>query len=70
MMPDDTEIDEQVRNCVTHCLDEIDPRSCVKSFVSRLVLLRGWAQPDADLVADRALSFIARVTGDESLVNS
>ncbi|MEX2140348.1 MAG: hypothetical protein WD894_13880 [Pirellulales bacterium] len=69
-MPDDNELDEQIRQCVLHCLEDIDPRTCVRSFVSRLVLLHGWAQPDANLVADRALKFIARVSGDDSNVDA
>jgi hypothetical protein len=68
-VPDESDIDEQIRQCVTHCLREIDPQSCVKSFVSSLVLLHGWAQPDAELVADRALNLIARISGDESTLN-
>jgi hypothetical protein len=62
-MPDESEIDEQVRACVAHCLEEIDPPSCVKNYVSGLVLLHGWAQPDADLVAERALNLIVRISG-------
>jgi hypothetical protein len=65
-VPDDSEIDEQIRQCVAHCLDEIDPEWCVKGFVSSLVLLHGWAQPDAELVADRSLHLIAQISGDES----
>jgi hypothetical protein len=68
-MPDESEINEQVRQCVAHCLQEVDPRGCVRTFVSRLVLWNGWAQPDANLVAERALRFIARASGDETILN-
>ena len=61
-MPDETEIDEQIRACVAHCLEDIDPPSCVKNYVLALVLRHGWAQPDANLVADRSLNFIARIS--------
>ena len=68
-MPDESQIDEQVHQCVLHCLPEIDPRGCVRTFVSRLVLWNGWAQPDANLVAERALQFIALVLDDETILN-
>jgi hypothetical protein len=69
MMPDESEIDEQVRQCVAHCLPEIDPVGCVRNYVSRLVLWNGWAQPDANLVAERAVLFIAGVLQDESILD-
>jgi hypothetical protein len=68
-MPDESQINEQVHQCVVHCLPEIDPRGCVRTFVSRLALRSGWAQPDANLVAERALQLIAFVLQDETLLN-
>jgi hypothetical protein len=68
-VPDETEIDEQIRACVAHCLEEIDPPSCVKNYAAGLVFRHGWAQPDADIVANRSLSLIARISGNESILN-
>ncbi len=67
-MPDDADIDDQVRQCVAHCLEDIDPPSCVKNYAAGLVPRHGWAQPDADLVAERSLNHIVQITGDESIL--
>jgi hypothetical protein len=67
-VPEDSEFDEVVKTCAVHCLEDVDPRACVKRFTSQPVGIHGWAQPDADFVAEEALKIISRITGKNSLI--
>ncbi len=68
-MPDELELGENIRQCAAQCMESADPRACVNHFVRQLVAIRGWARPDAELVAHEALKVIARILHDDSIAD-